>query len=89
MSDKLLLNKRHQPSALQPIPITQLSKISHYSLWTTTAKQPATMKLSITMISILLTSALGASIKRQNDIPDCVKGDTSTIDMPGKFLSYH
>ena len=42
------------------------------------------MKLSITMISMLFTSALGASIKRQNDIPDCVNGDTSTINMPGK-----
>jgi hypothetical protein len=42
------------------------------------------MKLSITMISILFTGALGASIKRQNDVPDCVNGDTSTINMPGK-----
>lgn len=47
------------------------------------------MKLSITMISILFTSALGASIKRQNDIPDCINGDSSIIDMPGKWLSSH
>jgi hypothetical protein len=47
------------------------------------------MKLSITMTSILFTSALGASIKRQNDIPDCINGDSSTIDMPGKWLSSH
>ncbi|OAK98029.1 hypothetical protein IQ06DRAFT_378928 [Phaeosphaeriaceae sp. SRC1lsM3a] len=41
------------------------------------------MKLSIAFISVLITCALGASVKRQNDIPNCVKGDTSTINMPG------
>ncbi|KAF2999897.1 hypothetical protein E8E13_008476 [Curvularia kusanoi] len=41
------------------------------------------MKLSITVISIVLTSALGASIKRQNDVPNCINGDISTINMPG------
>ena len=35
------------------------------------------MKLSIAMISVLLTSALALSTKRQNDIPSCEDGDTS------------
>ncbi|OSS52496.1 hypothetical protein B5807_02454 [Epicoccum nigrum] len=39
------------------------------------------------MTSILFTSALGASIKRQNDIPDCINGDSSTIDMPAEALA--
>ena len=33
------------------------------------------MKLSLSIISIILTSALAASIKRQNDVPMCEKGD--------------
>lgn len=39
--------------------------------------KPTTMKLSISLISILLTSALALSVKRQNDVPNCVDGDTS------------
>jgi hypothetical protein len=32
------------------------------------------MKFSLSIMSIMLTSALAASIKRQNDIPMCEKG---------------
>ncbi|KAK3201439.1 hypothetical protein GRF29_185g981583 [Pseudopithomyces chartarum] len=40
------------------------------------------MKLSIGFISILLTSALALSVKRQNDIPGCEEGDASDVSGP-------
>jgi hypothetical protein len=33
------------------------------------------MKLSLSIMTIMLTSALAASIKRQNDVPMCEEGD--------------
>ncbi|KAI4956186.1 hypothetical protein J4E91_000397 [Alternaria rosae] len=35
------------------------------------------MKLSLALISTLLTSTLALSIKRQNDVPSCVNGDVA------------
>ncbi|ORY16599.1 hypothetical protein BCR34DRAFT_611455 [Clohesyomyces aquaticus] len=35
------------------------------------------MKLSVGVISILLTSVLALSVKRQNDVPGCVDGDVT------------
>ncbi|KAI4670234.1 uncharacterized protein J4E79_000515 [Alternaria viburni] len=35
------------------------------------------MKLSLALISTLLTSSLALSVKRQNDVPSCVNGDVA------------
>ncbi|KAF1834273.1 hypothetical protein BDW02DRAFT_498660 [Decorospora gaudefroyi] len=47
------------------------------------------MYLSIPIITLLLTTALGASLKRQNGVPACINGDTSTINRPGKLSQFH
>lgn len=46
------------------------------------------MKLSIGFISILLTSALALSVKRQNDIPGCEEGDASDVSGPFQTGKY-
>jgi hypothetical protein len=45
-----------------------------------------TMYFSIPILTLLITAALGASIKRQNDVPDCITGDTSEVNRPGKSI---
>jgi hypothetical protein len=40
------------------------------------------MKLSISILSILLTSTLAVSLKRQNDIPSCIEGDAGDAGGP-------
>ena len=47
------------------------------------------MKLSIGFISVLLTSALALSVKRQNDIPGCEEGDASDVSGPFQTGKYH
>ena len=46
------------------------------------------MKLSIGFISVLLTSALALSVKRQNDIPGCEEGDASDVSGPFQTGKY-
>lgn len=43
------------------------------------------MKFSLSLVSVMLTSALALSIKRQNDVPMCEKGKTS--DQSGPYSS--
>jgi hypothetical protein len=45
------------------------------------------MKLSVGLISIFLSSALALSVKRQNDAPDCVDGDTGSVPEQGPYSS--
>jgi hypothetical protein len=39
------------------------------------------------LIRLLLTSAVALSVKRQNDTPDCVDGDTVNVHEQGPYAS--
>jgi hypothetical protein len=38
------------------------------------------MKISVGLISVLLTTAVALSVKRQNDIPSCEDGDPGKLE---------
>ncbi|KAF1834208.1 hypothetical protein BDW02DRAFT_598447 [Decorospora gaudefroyi] len=47
------------------------------------------MRLSVGLISILLTSAFAVSVPRQNGIPECEDGDESVAHDPGPYRGYN
>ena len=77
-----VLEQHRSPKKKSQHPITNPSYTETKDPTTTTPKLQliaviniTAMKLSLSIISIILTSALAASIKRQNDVPMCEKGD--------------
>jgi hypothetical protein len=67
---KRYINQSGSPNIASSPVILHFTKTKSLRLLSSTI----TMKFSIGLVSILFTSALATSVKRQNDVPACVNG---------------